>query len=327
MFGAIVCADWSKDPRRRAAYVADVEQRRIRRLLAPPFDLTALLARVGEVARDGRTIVAIDAPLGAPRSMIAATRPIHRLSPETGFREWLAAIAAHPDFFTPGVGDGPWSATRPFVRVRAGRGSLAMLFAAIRARGVEPFRDVDRATQAKSPFVVSGLPGSVGSSVIDLWPVIAATIGDGRGSIGLWPSADLGLDSDGPPLLAEIYPRAVYALALSPEPPDKRARLKIDKGRACCRAAAASKGLASAWVRDHGVKIEDVDPETIDEDAFDAMMSASALLRCAIEGSSLGYSNADRFEGGILGLDSLNLCLPERRFDCGAKVAKYRADD
>jgi hypothetical protein len=127
-------------------------------------------------------------------------------------------------------------------------------------------------------------------------------------------------------LLAEIYPRALYAIALSTGGAERRGRLAINKGNTCCRETAARDLLGADWVKRHGVSIADTSGARADENAFDAMTSAAAALRCVLEGTPLGYAKADPFEGGILALDSLDLELPERRFACKTKRAGSGTD-
>lgn len=313
MLSAIICADWSKDSARRAAYVADIPARTVRRVGDGPFGLQSLLTAAEQYP--GEVLVAIDAPLGAPRSLLAAThRELGVLATAT-FVEWLREAAVWPDFFTRAAEDAPWSPLRPFFRVSGGIGSLTARFAEMRARGVQPLRTVDDNTGAKSPFILSGIPGSVGSSVANLWPALAGILVNQPGSVRVWPfhqpEPESGVDGI---VLAEMYPRALYALALAEGWSPAPGRMKLAKSEPKCRHAAIARLLAQRWVRECGVQFEDAEPETMTEDAFDALVSAAALLRCVLEGAPLGWSGADVFEGGILALDNLDLTAPERVF-------------
>jgi diadenosine tetraphosphate (Ap4A) HIT family hydrolase len=188
----------------------------------------------------------------------------------------------------------------------------------MRESGVEPLRDVDKVTAAKSLFILSGIPGSVGSSVVDLWPALSGILANRPAGVRLWPFDEAQPETVAAGVvLAEIYPRALYASALASEAPPLRARLSVAKGDRKCRRTAIDSLMAQDWVREHGVRFEDVEAETITEDAFDALLSAAGLLRCVLDGTPLGWSGSDPFEGGILGLDSLNLSLPERTFRSG----------
>jgi diadenosine tetraphosphate (Ap4A) HIT family hydrolase len=314
VLSAIICADWSKSSTRRAAYVAEISTRSVKSLGSGPFTLRSLVDAASALAGKGSVLVGLDVPLGAPRSLLAATHRELGLPPTATFIDWVTKAAAWPAFFSRGVEGEPWSPLRPFFRVPPGADGRNRTFRTMRERGVDPLRDVDRTTSAKSLFILSGIPGSVGSSVADLWPALTGMRRDG---IRWWPFDQAQPETGAAGVvLAEIYPRALYASALAPEPPALRARLSIAKGDRKCRRVAIDSLLAQDWVREHGVRFEDVEPETITEDSFDALLSAAGALRCVLEGTPLGWSGSDAFEGGILGLDSLNLSLPERTFRC-----------
>jgi hypothetical protein len=74
--------------------------------------------------------------------------------------------------------------------------------------------------------------------------------------------------------------------------------------------------LAQPWVKQFGVDIRNVQEALLSEDDFDALMSAAALLRCVLEGTSVESAHADPLEGGILASESLNLALPAQTFSC-----------
>jgi hypothetical protein len=165
-------------------------------------------------------------------------------------------------------------------------------------------RAIDVATGAKSPFVVAGIPGSVGSGSRALWSELADALGGAR-DVALWPF-DGPLDSIGRRIaLAEMYPRAAYALALAPALP--AGLMPLAKTRRTVRAAAADALEASGWIRRHAVTLRQLELARDDEDHFDAMVSAAALLRCVLEGHPLDGPACDAVEGGILGLPSLRL--------------------
>jgi len=317
VLSAIICADWSKTSARRAAYVADIPTRLVRRLGSGPFTLRSLIDAASAHSGEGSVLVGVDAPLGAPKSLRAATHRDLGLPPTATFVDWVTKAAAWPDFFSREVEGEPWSPLRPFFRVSPGADARNRMFRAMLERGVEPLRDVDKVTAAKSLFILSGIPGSVGSSVADLWPALSGILHNHPDGVRWWPSDQAQPDTGAAGVvLAEIYPRALYASALASEPPPLRARLSIAKAERECRRTAIESLLAQEWVRQHGVRFEDAAPEIITEDSFDALISAAGALRCVLDGTPLGWSGSDAFEGGMLGLDSINLSLPERTFRC-----------
>jgi hypothetical protein len=306
---AILCADWAVNPRKREVYVARVAERMVDRLPGAEWTLPALLQAAGQASPSGATLVGIDVPLGVPRGLARAAE--HPPAPGT-FLDWLVEISKTADFFSTCPDPSLWSPLRPFFSVPAGEGGRSRWFASLRSQGVHPLRQVDAATNAKSLFILSGIPGTVGSGARSAWRELTSLLQEADRAV-VWPfdGSLEGLRAQGRTVLAEIYPRAAYALALDPRPPAGRARLALAKTDPSCRAAAIRALHGQPWVQAYGVRLLDLDRAEGNEDAFDAMMSAAGLLRCVLEDTPLG-STTDPFEGGILGLDSLNLNLAER---------------
>jgi Uma2 family endonuclease len=204
-----------------------------------------------------------------------------------------------------------WSIDQPFFSIPPGAGSRRRWEAALRERGIEALRRVDVITGAKPVFVVSGIPGSVGSAARDVWAGLAAAHAEGR-PFSIWPFEPNG---DGV-TVAEIYPRAAYALALSPEPADWRAPLAVAKTQAALRADAVRLLREAAWVCAQGVSLEDTDAAIRSEDDFDALFAAAGLLRCVLEGTALSSTALEDpvAEGGILGTGSINFGVDWRAF-------------
>jgi hypothetical protein len=127
----------------------------------------------------------------------------------------------------------------------------------------------------------------------------------GTSDLAIWPF-DGTLDAITKRIaLAEIYPRVCYALALEPDLP--AALMPLGKGSASVRARAVELLEDASWTRTHAVTISNLDLAREDEDHFDAMISAAALLRCVLEGHPLDEARCDTVEGGILGLPSVRL--------------------
>jgi hypothetical protein len=127
----------------------------------------------------------------------------------------------------------------------------------------------------------------------------------------------------------EIYPRAAYAVALSSLPPSERAPLNVAKKHEDVRSEALAQLVASRWLSDAGVTLspEDISAATHDENAFDALVTATAFLRCVHEGTPLSSASIEdpTAEGGILCTGSVNLGLREKVFRYGSAHERTRA--
>lgn len=311
----MVCADWSKPVRKRAVYVADITSRSIRRLRSDAgWSVTEILARVEHLSSRGPVLVGFDVPFGVPHSYCLSATAALGLGAIDNFIDFLLSASRVPKFFEPTCSADRWELEQPFFAVPAGEGSLAGFRNAAATRGVDLLRRVDRVTKAKSLFITSGIPGSVGSAAVSLWQEIANLKKKGL-NFRVWPfEGDLdNLLRDYPITFAEVYPRAAYSTALLEGSSTERPPLGLAKTDVNIRNVAIETLINSSWVQLHEVRIEDLDKALMSEDDFDACMTAAALLRCQIERLPL-YSHefVDRIEGGILGTGSINLSLKER---------------
>ena len=314
---AILCADWGKESVKRAVYVADIAARVVRRVLGKAWSLAGLLEEAQRWTSMGSVLVTFDAPLGVPESYLAALNRVLSGQPLTTFLDLLASAGSMPRFFDGGSVPGDWSLDRPFFAVPAGTGGLSAYVAAAASHGVIIRRSIDVQTAAKSVFIKSGIPGSVGSAACALWQELAPLLREDR-AFTVWPfEGELQmLLRTSSVVVGEIYPRAAYATALLPMPPICRSRLSVAKTNASVRRQAITSLREAGWIHALGVKFENLAEAEADEDDFDACLTAAALLRCVLEGSPVGHahSSAARAEGGMLGAASINLELPERKF-------------
>ena len=289
----IVAVDWGKQPNKRAAYRAYLAERRVFRLA---FDgsLSSLVDQA--VSLPPPVLLGVDAAIGFPEAAwegLAAAlgaRPAH-------FVDFLLGPSLPADFFEPVATPDAWTPLRPFIRPPRGRWSLKA-FVDASTDGIH--RRIDRRLNGNPPFVTSGLPGSVGSGTRALWQELIAL---GSGSpVRVWPfNGPLeSLLTSGSPVLAEIYPKACYGIALGATLP---APLRsIAKTREPARREALAELRASAWVSAHGVELHDLEAAESNEDAFDALVSAAALMRAALENAPLEHPDdaTSKAEGGIL---------------------------
>ena len=202
---ALLTADWSKSPSRRAVYAAHVATRTVRRVPPPShgWTLASLLQHAEPWRPEGAVVIAVDAPLGVPAPYLAAARAALALPDHATFLDLLAHVPA--DYFHVATAPEHWSLRRPFFAVPKGPGGLTQVLT--RAGGTLR-RRVDVATGAKSPFIASGIPGSVGSSAIALWQELRA-LGE-HPRLAVWPFHGTLAELTREPrlVLAETYPRA-----------------------------------------------------------------------------------------------------------------------
>ncbi len=212
----ILCVDWGKELRKRRAWVADVANRMVRKLEGERWTLANVLAAARRF--EGHVVVSIDAALGIPMGYLEhlrASAPAWRDA--DGFLSWLRRAAETPGFFTESHDATHWQYDRPFIAVPGGKGSLDAFWA--RASG-PLLRGVERATGAKSAFIVSGIPGTVGSGTRALWKELAPLFRPMR-DFGVWPfeGSLATLFERHRIVLGEIYPCVCYALALDDKLP------------------------------------------------------------------------------------------------------------
>lgn len=208
-----------------------------------------MLAETDELRGDDPALVAFDAPLGLPRSYLAAARA-------ASFVEWLARV--DDVTLSPLPSGEAWTVARPFVRPRLRGSSWRAAEAAAAAAGVDLLRGVDRASGAQSVFRLVGAK-QVGAAATALWRDLREARERGR-EFSIWPfEAAAGVT------VAEIYP--ALALRELPRPP----RSKRD---AAARREALASLAEAGWAR----LLEPEEAAATDDD-FDAAVTAAALLR------------------------------------------------
>lgn len=319
----ILCADWGKEMRKRAVFVADTSGRVVRRVARHEWTFDALLVEARRHASAGPVLIAMDVPFGVPSGYLDAARTERSDAPRS-FLDLLRATANWPRFFDPSQRAEDWDVRRPFFAVPPGAGGLTSYLDAARQRGVPNlFRRIDTQTGAKPVFVKAGIPGSVGSSARDVWMALKPLLEQQR-DFAVWPfEGDLDeLLSTHGIVLGETYPRAAYATALTDGTPATRARLKLTKTDGRHRHAAIDKLLAQHWVRHNNVQFDGLDEARQNEDDFDACITAAALLRCVLEELPLAPPRdaLATVEGGILGSGSISLDLRELTFRLPAEA-------
>lgn len=299
----ILAADWGGTAKKRCVFEAAVSERVVRHV-KPPADGWTLESLAAEASRrSGPVLIGIDASLGVPASYLAAARRVFRLGRASTFLDLIRSV---PDSWF--VERRTWSVEQPFIAVPKGAGSLTRITRTALKLDVQLRRALEVQTKAKSTFLVSGIPGTVGSGSRDVWRALRTS------SLRVWPfDGELSVLLRGrEPVLAECYPRIAYATALLDGP---RAPLGIAKTDAAVRRRAVEALAHARWLMRARVRLEDQVEMQASEDAFDAGITAAALLRIVLEGLP-PHAPVDRLaEGGILGTGSVQLDLPEQRSD------------
>lgn len=313
----LLCADWSKEQKGRALYVANVAKREVRRVRHFPLTLDSALAHASELARQGGVLLSFDLPLGLPHSFLSAIRSLSGWESAFNFPRFLPIAAQAPSFFMGQTDPSQWSLRQPFFIVPAGAGARANFEQAAQRAGIQLRRRIDIRTGGNPTFITAGIPGSVGSAAIDVWLALARLLPLPR-EFKIWPFEGSlpDLFTAVPIVIAENYPRAAYAAAFSAVSSTQRARMRLSKSRAEIRHEAIRCLLSRQWVHDSGVELYDTDAALADENEFDALVTATGLLRLVIEGEPLSSSAFEDpvAEGGILGTGTINFDLPEGDF-------------
>ena len=299
----ILAADWAKDFGKRAVWAADVNARTVRHVPASEGWTLAGLVTAAESQVRKPVLIAIDVVLGVPSAYFDRRGEVDGWGAASTFIDWLPGAARSKRFFGAGSDCHEWSIAYPFFAVPkgvGGRRSFAM------TAGFDFLRDVDRRCRGNPVFIVSGIPGSVGSASRALWRELAPMLESDR-SFRVWPfEGDLAqLLREAPTTIAEMYPRIAYAIAVAPTLPTRREAPR-KKGEASVREMWVSRFRASQWLKRFSVTILDDERAVGSEDDFDSMFTAAALLRCLLENVPLAGGSVDaRAEGGIVGTEAI----------------------
>jgi len=294
----IIAVDWGKDARKRSAYRAEVSARLISRL---KFD-GSLSHLVGLAATlEPPVLIGIDAAIGFPSAawnQLVGNQP----DPAATFIDYLLDCQLPDHFFDPIQTPEEWAPSQPFIRPPPGSWSLKAFIGASKGGF---YRQIDQCLNGSPIFVTSGIPGSVGSGTRALWQELLAL--KPKSGFGIWPfHGSLGrLILAGKPIIAEIYPKACYGIALAESLPSPL--VSIARTRRHAREVGIERLIKAGWVINNNVRIQDRQQATANEDDFDALLSAAALLRLFLEEApieSLVSENLN-IEGGVLGSASI----------------------
>jgi hypothetical protein len=294
----IIAVDWGKDVRKRSAYRAEVSTRHVSRL---KFD--GSLSHLVEFAAtlEPPALIGIDAAIGFPSA--AWSRLVgSKVDRANTFIDFLLDGKLPDGFFEPVCTPAEWSPNRPFIRTPKGTWSLN---AFINAAQGGFYRKIDQQLNGNPIFVTNNIPGSVGSGTRALWQELIAL--GAKSTFKCWPFQGPleKLFSAGKPIIAEIYPKACYGIALAESLPC--ALVAIAKTKRSAREDGIQRLLEAAWVNIRHVSIQGSPQAIANEDDFDALLSAAALLRLFLEEAAIEsqVSEGLGIEGGVLGSASI----------------------
>ena len=314
-------ADWSKDVRKRFVHVADIHARRILSAERRGWNLAKLLAVAREKAQRGPVLIGIDLVIGLPDRYWQELRKSGACGCPASFVEWLGRLDPGSDFFRPVHSPSEWCIERPFFRVPGGKGGLKSfedkLDGGFRRR-------IDDATRANPLFVVSGIPGTVGSATRALWKELIPLLRSPDRDFAVWPfEGELNELLRGRRIvLAETYPALAYGAALADELPTNP--MRVSKTKPEQRSAVCEELEAARWVERKRVDLGDLAPAQADEDAFDSHVTAAAVLRCIVEDRPLVAPDCidPVAEGSMLLAGPVDPTLRARQFSLPSPVQK-----
>ena len=284
MYANFISADWSKESRKRSVYVADINNRSIRKHCTPEnWNLEALLDLANNLRQSGPVLIGVDVVLGVSNGFWRMVLEKSGRHQPKNFVHWLRNIDPGSNFFN--INDDPskWHVDEPWFTVPSGKGGLK----SFKEKVSDGFlRRIDHETEAKPVFAVSGIPGVVGAGTRSFWRELIPTLTCGR-EFTIWPFENdpSNLLHQHGIVLCEMYPSIAYATALVDELPT--CKLIVSKTQQQQREKACERLKTANWVTSNQIDLGELDALKKNEDDFDAHLTAAAVMRCVVEGEPL----------------------------------------
>ncbi|MDE0310539.1 MAG: DUF429 domain-containing protein [Acidiferrobacterales bacterium] len=317
MCAYFISADWSKDPTKRSVYVADIDKKSIQKKNPKTeyWNLKALLDLANSLRGSGPVLIGVDVVLGVSDGYWRMVREKSERHKPKNFVDWLSRIDPDSDFFHINTDSREWHVDRPWFRVPKGEGGLRS-FTDLVCDGFR--RCIDRATNAKPVFAVSGIPGVVGGATRCFWRELIPALTCGDREFTIWPfENDLsGLLHQDSIFLCETYPGIAYATALAEADELPTRRLIVSKTKREQRNEVCELLKEANWVKDNEIELGELEALVKNDDDFDAHLTAAAAMRCVIEKrrlTSRGWID-EIAEGSMLLVGTVNLAQRGRRF-------------
>lgn len=270
----LLCADWSKDVRKRQCCHVDIANRKFSFLEDSGLTFEKLLAIAAAFGPECSTVLSLDLALGIPRPVIDQYCQAFGLA-DCSFLNWLFTNHRDEKFWEETAEHDEWKSTKPFISIPPGKGSLTAFREAARH---DLLRQVDREYGAKSPLIVSGVPGTVGSGTRSLWKELAPMLAAKR-EFSIWPFDGSASDliAQGGTIVCENYPAICYSAVLAESLP--ASQLLVSKTKSKVRAAVIKRIASTEWVRRESMSLPNLEQCIASEDCFDALMTALAQYR------------------------------------------------
>lgn len=296
-------ADWSADPRKRFATVAERSGGRWR--VFPPQPVSDPAGFAAWLIGGAPAVLGLDAPLGLPRLYAACHAGGYR-----DFPAFLASLAGRPGFFVKARRIADVSPAAPFFPARAERGvrradlaaALGLPDAAALARACD--RRTARRPAGAPPFWTLGANQS-GSAAIAAWRDWLAPALAGGAPYVLWPFAGrlAQLVAPGRLVLAEAYPAEAMVQRGIPRRGSKRQQ----EGRRAMASALRQAMAALGMEADAALLAEIAEgfgPRADAEDRFDSLLGLIGVI-AVLEGAQPDHVPEDpwilTWEGWVLG--------------------------
>lgn len=283
-----VGVDWSVVPKRRAAWLADLERGTLSPYAEQPHDFETLLNWVDSLPKPA--VIMIDAGIGVTHEMAGVNgwEPRH-----SNFAEVLREGVLDFSFMEPVSRLQEWTPHHPFIHLPAGQGSFSALKK--KAEGTL-FRSFEPALGAKPVFILSGIPGCVGGSSRNLWLSLQGLFKNRE--ISLWPfdgSFDECLEKN-EIVVCEAYPKIAFQIACAADfpVPLKSSRKRDERWRR----NQLAHFIGTPFWRGTDLYLQDLEQACSSEDSFDALMLVLAALRMD---NHLPEASPSPWEGAIFG--------------------------
>jgi hypothetical protein len=296
--GYLLCADWGKEVWKRRCCAVDIQKKELKLLDERNLTFERLLGIGREYGEAHQTLISLDLAIGVPAQVLQHSRATSDAMP-LRFVDWIASKKLDSEFWNETKVAAEWSSDRPFISVPGGEGELGK-FHIVAAHKLK--RSVDEKYGGKSPFIVNGIPGTVGSGTRAFWRELHPYL-QAKRDFGLWPFDGklASLFSHYRLVVAENYPAVSYTSVFADTLPSKQ--LLLSKTHLNVRRAAIERLSTLKWIKDASLCLPDLEICIDSEDDFDALMAALAQFR--LISTELGVADEESAdpiaEGGILG--------------------------